>query len=98
MNICNVEGLQLFPRPPDDKRIVYNECPTKLKAVILHKTYVITPLISMKYMANNICIECTFMCDGGDPDPKYTKALFKVGAICQRIVKSANSLIASQIS
>ena len=49
-------------------------------------------------MANNICIECTFLCDGGDPDPKYTKALFKVGAICQRIVKSANNLIASQIS
>ena len=97
MSIVNVKGLPLFPRCISDKRTIFDDCPRKQKALVIHKRFIITPEIYLCEDPSNICIECTFLGDGGYPTPEYHRALFKVASVASYVQKSKTNCVASQI-
>ena len=97
LKIVNVSGMALFPRHINDKRIIFDDCPNKQKALVIHKRYVIMPTILHCEVPENICIECTFLGEGGYPTKEYHRALFKVASVASYILKSKSNCVASQI-
>jgi len=86
-----------YNRDVDDERIVYNELPKKIKALIVSKKYIIGDNISQISQKENVCVECTLLGEFGKPMEKYTDALFKKICIIRHIGKSKNNLVVNNL-
>ena len=95
--ICAVSrpGFPIFTRPLDDQRIVYEEFPTKIKAVIIHRRCIINPYLTGDYLlgtshVNNICIECTIIKE------KYViskRQLFEPSVVVRHVLKTQTNVL-----
>ena len=90
--------VMCYNRKKRDKRIVYNELPKKIKAIIIEKKYVLEEDVSYISPHDNICIECTILGDYGEPMEKYKNALFQKHCVMRHVGKSAMNLIVDNIS
>ena len=85
-------------RDDNDKRLVYVELPRKIKAIIVHKKYIIEQNLSNISQHDNVCVECTLLGDYGNVIEKYNKALFTKHCVTRHIGKSKNNLVVDNLS
>ena len=85
-------------RDDNDKRLVYVELPRKIKAIIVHKKYIIEQNLSNISQHDNVCVECTLLGDYGNVIDKYNKALFTKHCVTRHIGKSKNNLVVDNLS
>ena len=85
-------------RSKDDKRIIHNELPSKMKALVVHKKFIIEDSTARISPHDNVCIECTILGDLGIPISDYSEALFSKHCITRRIGKSKNNLVVDNLS
>ena len=50
-----------YNRSGDDQRIVFNELPKKVKAIIVYKKYMMENNVLQMSQNDNVCIECTLL-------------------------------------
>ena len=97
--LSNVDNHVLcHNRQVDDSRLVFNEVPRKIKAMVVSKKYVLEDNISHMSPHDNVCIECTLLGYLGVPMANYTEALFKKHCIIRFIGKSKQNLVVDNIS
>ena len=87
-----------YKRGEHDKRLVYVEVPRKVKAIILHKKYIIEENLSLLSQHVNVCIECTLLGDFGKVIDNYSKALFTNLCIIRHVGRSKNNLVVDNLS
>ena len=96
MNIMDMNHFKTFTRDAFDEREVMKNFPNiRLPALIIHKKYLIDDNLVEKKMASNICLECTFLMEGGDEDIRFTKVLFKAQDVVGYIQKIVSNTIVS---
>ena len=91
--IVNTNGSNCFKRKEGDDRVIYHEFPTKVKALIIYKKFVVHHDAVLLLHISNLCLECTLLGERGIPNHPYIKALFSTGCVIRYIAKGANSLI-----
>ena len=91
--ITNTSGGNCFKRFQEDKRVVYYEFPSKVKALILYKKYVVQNDAVLLLHISNLCVECTVLGERGIPMNLYVKALFSSGCVGRQVAKASTSLI-----
>ena len=80
--ILNVNNaVACHKRTKKDKRLVYNEFPRVIRALIIHKKYTIHNNVAYSYPEENTCLECTLIGDRGLAIPNYVKGLFSRDAV-----------------
>ena len=67
----------------------------RLPALLIHKKYLIDDNLVEKKKASNLCLECTFLMEGGDEDIRFTKVLFKAQDVVGYIQKTVSNTIVS---
>jgi len=87
-----------FNRSRDDQRVIFNELPRKVKAIIVYKKYIMEKNVSQMSQNDNICIECTLLGDHGEVIENYSKALFKKICIIRYVGKGTNNLVVDNLS
>ena len=97
--LSNIDNhVMCHKRKKRDKRMVYNDLPKKIKAIIIEKKYVLEDSVTFISKHDNICIECTILGDFGQPMEKYKNALFQKNCVIRHVGKSAMNLIVDNIS
>ena len=91
--ITSTHGGNCFKRSKEDKRVVYYEFPSKVKALILYKKYVVQNDAVLLLHISNLCVECTVLGERGIPMNLYVKALFSSGCVGRQVAKASTSLI-----
>ena len=79
----------------EDNRKVLNEIPRGMMALVFHKKYYIESQYSQTLDSNNICLECTWIMDGGFEHPNYKKSLFTAPCIQAHVTRTKTNLIVS---
>ena len=87
-----------FNRSSDDERMIYSELPTKIKAMVVHKKFIIEGTAAHISPHDNVCIECTLLGNFGIPMEKYSEALFKKNCVTRFLGKSSNNLVVDNLS
>ena len=100
--MCSVPlpDFPIFSRQIYDDRIVLNEFPTKIKALIIHRRCIINLYLTGDYLlgtnhVNNICIECTIVKD------KYEICkwqLFEPSVVVRHVLKSQTNVLVDLMS
>ena len=85
-------------RSNEDKRIIYHQFPSKIKALIVHKKYIIEDNSSHISPHENVCIECTLLGDLGVPIENYSGVLFTKNSVIRHIARSRNNLVVDNLS
>lgn len=86
--MCQIEGYIIHKRHKvDDREFLKNFPPHRLPGLIIHKMYRINDEIEPKLSKDNICIECTFIKDGGLEDVKYAQVLFHAQIVASYLIK-----------
>ena len=98
VNEINATNCFIKNRPFEDKRVVLQSWPTKLKVhgLQIHNKYKI--ITDNDFETNdiaNICLECTILVEGGQKDKDYTKVLMKAFLVTSHIITSQNHLIST---
>ena len=100
INFCNKlivpEELNPDKRSVEDVRIVYVSFPKRVKAVVVHKKYIVSNTVMNVMDVNNICIEVTLLTNGGKEMENYAHVLISPGSVYKWCTSSKNSLIAHQ--
>ena len=91
--IANTTGINCFKRKEGDDRVIYNDFPNKVKALIIYKKFVVHDDIVILLHISNLCLECTLLRDRGNPMKPYVKALFSIGCVSRYVAKGTTSLI-----
>ena len=91
--ITNTSGGNCFKRSDAEKRVVYYELPTKVKALVLHKKYVVHKDAVLLLHISNLCVKCTLLGVRGISTNLYVKALFPSGCVGRYMAKASSSLI-----
>ena len=90
MNILDVNYFKTFTREEFDERQVMKNFPTiRLPALIIHKKYLIEDNLVENKVSSNLCLECTFLLDGGEEDIRFTKVLFKTQDVAAYVKKNS---------
>ena len=96
MNILDVNYFKTFIREEFDERQVMKNFPTiRLPALIIHKKYLIEDNLVENKVSSNLCLECTFLLDGGEEDIRFTKVLFKAQDVAAYVQKTVSNTIVS---
>ena len=96
MNIMDINHFKTFTRDEFDERQVMKNFPNiRLPALIIHKKILIEENLVEKKMASNLCLECTFLMEGGEEDIRFTKVLFKAQDVAGYIQKTVSNTIVS---
>lgn len=93
--IGSIYDMSISLRPHDDKRIVMKEIPKKMMALVIHKKYYIENYYSQTVDSKNICVECTWIVEGGYEHPTYKKSLFTAEVIQAHVTRTKTNLIVS---
>ena len=97
--ISNVDNHVIcHNRNSDDARVVYDEFPKKIKALIVIKKFIMEDDVQHRSPHDNVCLECTLLGDLGEPMAMYTEALFKKHCVMRYIGKSKNNLVVDNLS
>ena len=87
-----------YNRDEGDTRLIYDELPKKIKAIILCKKYIIEQNLSNVSQHDNVCIECILLGDNGMVIDKYKEALFTKNCVIRHIGKSKNNLVVDNLT
>ena len=100
--VCSISlpCFSIFTRKIDDERIVLDEFPTKIRALIIHRRCIINPYLTGDYLlgtnhVNNICIECTIVKD------KYEigkRILVEPAVVVRHVLKSQTNVLVDLMS
>ena len=71
--IGSTMDMSISHRREEDNRKVLCEIPRSMMALIIHKKYYIESIYSQTLDIKNICVECTWIMDGGHEHPTYKK-------------------------
>ena len=85
-------------RSNEDKRIIYHQFPSKIKALIVDKKFIIEDTSSHISPHENVCIECTLLGDLGVPIANYSGVLFTKNSVIRHIARSRNNLVVDNLS
>ena len=85
-------------REEGDKRLIYNEFPKLIKALVIHKKYTAHDNVAYCVPEKNTWLECTLLGERGLTIPNYEKALFTRESVNQYIMGGKNQLIVDNIS
>ena len=100
INFCNKlivpEELNPDKRSVEDVRMVYVSFPKRVKAVVVHKKYIVSNTVMNVMDVNNICIEVTLLTNGGMELENYVRVLVAPGSVYKWCTSSKNSLVAHQ--
>jgi hypothetical protein len=100
-NLSNVSKYQIEPRPVNDPRSVLTDFPGKkskiVKALVIHRRFLINQFLVNPLTPENICLECTILHEHGIEHPGYTCVLFDVDCVSAFITKNQTNLILCQL-
>ena len=91
--ISNTNEGNCFKSKESDKRLIYYEFPTKVKALILYKKFVVHNDAVLLLHISNLCVEYTLLGHRGIPIHNYFKALFSSGCVSRHVAKAGSLLI-----
>ena len=80
----------LVRRLIDDERLLLTIVLSKVNGVIIHRFIVIKNDLIDPMVGTNICLQCTFIIDGGKEHIVYRKKLFIIGSITGFVLSSAS--------
>ena len=83
-------------RLSDDFRVPQYTFPKRVKAIVVHKKFIVKNTVANIMDVDNICVEVTLLTNGGNELTNYTRALFSPGSVYKWCTSSKNSLIAHQ--
>ena len=68
-------------RSADDTRILQHNFPKRVKAIVVHKKFIVKNSVANIMDVDNICVEVTLLTNGGNELTNYTRALFSPGSV-----------------
>ena len=77
--ITNKNSINCFKRKDGDDRVIYNDFPNKVKALILYKKFAVHDDAVILLHISNLCFECTLLGNRGAPNKPYVKLCFQLG-------------------
>ena len=85
--IDNTNDNNYFKRKEGDDRVIYNDFPNKVKALIIYKKFVVHHDAVILVHVSNLCLECTLLGVKEIPNHPYVKALFSLGCVRRYVQK-----------
>jgi hypothetical protein len=84
-------------RDAGDHRNVVRNFPTGVVGVVIHRRLLISTNLVQPNCAENFCLECTVLKQGGGECEVFTKALFNVPSVGAFITKSKSNIIICEV-
>ena len=80
-------------RTEGDKRIVFDNMPKIIPALVIHKRYIIDQNITNVTCASNLCCECTLLREGGNIEHGQHRVLYHIRDISSYVTRRQDNLV-----